>query len=316
MKDDVPEGDYRWTDNDQIDIKLIDKTSKLKLIEKSSIDNDTNIEISSRDKSIQGLEESIQKLEQTISQFAYYLKTYTDAKSWQAIPKKYIAIRKYANYYDVYNIIKTVGPTDPNDFDSPIYNTERIFEVLERYADVIHVINNGTDTLYVVVSHGGRTNFSQEAPIFPGEVKEYYNVYELRLRSPTEGLPYRVTEYYITNISEIPLIPIEKANLHDQPLPAADTDWLATDISPTRTPTTFKIEVTVSIAGTLSAAITKDGNTQIVTFNVVPGPVLVPGGIYVFDLLVHSGDTINFRYSTTGGTIQILRVQEIDASTA
>lgn len=258
----------------------------------------------------------IKSLDSNIKQLTIELKKFTDAKSWQAISQGVANIKKYANYYDVNNTIQTAASENPNDFDSPVYNTERVFEFLERYADIIEVVNDGTDTLFVIVSHGGTTNFSQEVPIFPGETKLYYNVYELRLRSPTAGLPYRVTEYDIENVSQTSIIPIEKASLHNVPLPVINTNWLSSNIVPTRTPTTFRIEVAVSISGNFSAAITNRGDTQVVTFNVVAGPTLTANGVYIFDLLVHSGDTVNFRYSTTGANIQILRVQEIDAAIA
>ncbi len=76
------------------------------------------------------------------------------------------------------------------------------------------------------------------------------------------------------------------------------------------------IEVAVSVAGNFRAVVTKGGNSQTVTFNVIPGPALVAGGVYIFDLLIHSGDSINFTYSVTGGTIQIFRVQELDSASA
>jgi hypothetical protein len=239
-----------------------------------------------------------------------------DERSRQAIEEGLAQIYKYRNYYDVADTIKIAGSENPNDFDSPVYNKEKIFEDLERYSDIINVINDGTDNLFTVISHGGRTNFSREAVIFPGEVKTYYNVYEIRLRSPTKGLPYRVTEYTLIDVSETSFIPIEKATLHDVELPEENINWLDTDLIPTRSPTTFRIEVATSKTGIFSAAITNDGDTQVVNFNVASGPELIEDGVYVFELLVHKGDSVNFRYSTDNGTIKILRVQEIDAVTA
>lgn len=61
--------------------------------------------------------------------------------------------------------------------------------------------------------------------------------------------------------------------------------------------------------------LTNGGNTQVVTFNVVAGPVLVAGGHYIFELLVRRGDSINFRYSTTG-PYKYFRVQEVDSAFA
>lgn len=225
-------------------------------------------------------------------------------------------VYKFINYYDVKNTINRTSNEDPNDFDSPIYNRERIYAVLERYSDIIHVINGGTNPLFVIISHEGLTNFSKESIIFPGEVKDFYNVYELRLRSPEVGLEYRVTEYDIMSVSQTSLIPIELASLHNISLPDAEDNWLETDIVPLISPTTLRIEVAVSISGIFSAAITNDGNTQIVDFNATSGPDLIEDGVYVFELLVHKGDSINFRYSDDGGKIKILRVQEIDASAA
>ncbi len=253
----------------------------------------------------------------TILRDTYGFKKYPyDEKSTQATERGTALVYKYRNYYDVINTIKKAGPIDPQDFDSPVYNAERIFDVLERYSDIIYVINDGTEPLFIVISHEGKTNFSKESIILPGEIKQFYNTYELRLRSPTIGHPYRVTEYQIVDVSEASLIPFELANLHDVPLPSAGNNWLDTDIIPLKPPTTIRIEVAVSNSGIFSATITNDGNTQEVLFNATSGPELVENGVYIFELLVHKGDSINFRYSTDNGKIKILRIQEIDASTA
>lgn len=278
----------------------------------NTFENRKNI-IDIKKSDIQELGGYIQKFEQTLKQFVIDIRTYTDEKGWRAIPKGELYITKYSNYYDVFHTIETAGPTDPNDFDSPVYNSERIFESLQRYAEYIEVANDGTDNLFVIVSHGGRTNFSQETPIFPGETKIYYNVYELRLRSPIQGLPYRVTEYDINNVSQTSLIPIQQAVIHVSPLPTANTNWLGTDITPVRNPTTFIIDVVISIAGVFSAQVTRGGIPTIVNFN--NGLSLTPGALNHFHILVHSTDTINFQYSITGGTIQFLRVQELDSAT-
>lgn len=222
---------------------------------------------------------------------------------------------RYLNYYDVTNTIKKAGPIDPQDFDSPVYNVERVYDVLERYSDIINVANDGTDSLFVTISHEGKTNFSKESVIQPGEVKQFYNTYELRLRSPQVGLPYRVTEYLLMSVSQTSIVPNELVSLQDESLPDAGDNWLPEDLIPQIFPTTFRIQVAVSIAGIFSATITNSGNTQVVDFNATSGPELIEDGVYVFELLVHRGDSINFQYSETGGKIRILRVQEIDAAT-
>ncbi len=108
-----------------------------------------------------------------------------------------IASRTYNEYYDVSNTITTAGATDPNNFDSPVYNREQLSINEGRNAERVLVKNDGNGTLYLVISHTGGLSYSAEVPLYAGESKIYYNVYELRLRSPTQGNAYRVTEYLI-----------------------------------------------------------------------------------------------------------------------
>ena len=115
-----------------------------------------------------------------------------------------ITVSKHVDYYDVSNTITTASATDPHDFDSPVYNKEEIYKIKGRYAEKITVLNDGSATLYVIISHGKTAmNYSKEVPIYAGEAKIYYNVYELKLRSATAGHPYRVAEYEIRSINAI-----------------------------------------------------------------------------------------------------------------
>ena len=109
-------------------------------------------------------------------------------------------------------------------------------------------------------------------------------------------------------------VPIEKAVIHNSALPAANTNILGSDITPTNSPTTFRIMVSVSIAAKFNARITRSATTTTTIFN--GGANLVPDALFIFDILVHSGDSINFQFTATGGTINELRIQEIDAATA
>lgn len=130
----------------------------------------------------------------------YSLRFEDEVRGREAISTGDINIHEYTNYYDVSDTITTVGANDPNDFDSNVYNRERIYQILGRNAKRLTVTNDvalGGATLFVIISHEGTIGFSGETPIYPQERKVYFNVYELRLRSPTQGLPYRVTEYII-----------------------------------------------------------------------------------------------------------------------
>jgi len=107
-----------------------------------------------------------------------------------------ISISKHMDYYDSANTITTAAASDPNDFDSSVYNTEDIYRIKGRYSEKIIVKNDGFITLYVIVAHGtSTTSFSKEVPVYSGEIKTYYNVYSLRLRSSVAGHQYRVMEY-------------------------------------------------------------------------------------------------------------------------
>jgi len=119
------------------------------------------------------------------------------SKSDKARPEGDVEVKRYRNYYDISDTITTAQATDPHDEDNANYDQERVFEALERNAEKITVSNDGSDTLFVIASHEGGQNFSRERPIYQGENKIYFNIYELRLRSPTAGLAYRVTEYPI-----------------------------------------------------------------------------------------------------------------------
>lgn len=118
-----------------------------------------------------------------------------DLKSSENLSNGVVESNKYKDYYDVSKTITTAGASNPNDFDSTVYNRERIYVDKGRNAERLLVRNDGTDTMYLLVSHGNEMSQSAEVPLYAGEIKIYYNVYELRLRSPTAGNLYRVMEY-------------------------------------------------------------------------------------------------------------------------
>ena len=110
---------------------------------------------------------------------------------------------------------------------------------------------------------------------------------------PTEGL----------------LTPYEQANLHNSS-ETADTDILATALTPAITPALFRIMVASDTAAKFKARITKAGNTQTVIFN--SDVNLTVNCVYMFDLLMHSGDTVNFQFDANN-IVTVFRVQEIKA---
>lgn len=112
----------------------------------------------------------------------------------------------------------------------------------------------------------------------------------------------------------MPFSPINHRTIHNTAQPAANTNIMPVDSNTAgdRTASMFILEIAMSNAGALSAAITNGGNTQVVLLN--QGVNLVAGALYTFNILVDEDDNINFRYSVTSGTIQILRLQEVETN--
>lgn len=229
-----------------------------------------------------------------------------------------------------------VKPSNPNAIaqgGSPGYDKLPIYEILLRKSPRLTVLNDGTATIYVLATTEGQIWSGPEQQILIGEAWTFYNVYGLRVRSPIignvtamTGGVYRVTEYdflipYAKLIVPGAFTPINKASVVGQAQPGAGADILlaltGASLTATNTPTTFRVMVAMSSAGTFSASINDGVNpVQVVNFNVVPGPALVANGLYIFDMMVQANWTVDFRYSVTGGTILILSVQEIDAAAA
>ena len=124
-----------------------------------------------------------------------------EIQSLTAVTGDIVVSRTYNDYYDIANTIAVAGASNPNDFDSTVYNRETIAINKGRIAERILVKNDGTDTLFLVISHTGGLSFSAEVPLYKGESKIYYNVHEIRLRSPTVGNAYRVMEYELNPTS-------------------------------------------------------------------------------------------------------------------
>lgn len=130
------------------------------------------------------------------------------SRSDTAKPQGDLKYEIYDLYYDINSTITTALDTTPiggiiNDPENTNYNQERIFEYIERNAPFLCVTNDaplGGGVLYVVAAHAGTGHFSRERPIYPQQYKLYYNIYEVRLRSPVQGLPYRVFEYYADSL--------------------------------------------------------------------------------------------------------------------
>ena len=90
-----------------------------------------------------------------------------------------------------------IKPSDPDVLavgGAAGYDPVLIFYNGQRISDKVWVINDGPGSLFVIASHN-LIIWSGEDEIKPGEFRAFTSVYELRVRSPTAGTAYRITEY-------------------------------------------------------------------------------------------------------------------------
>lgn len=102
-------------------------------------------------------------------------------------------------------------------------------------------------------------------------------------------------------------LPLEKANVHNGNK-NANTDFLASNLTPSDYPVLFRCQVMLPAAGKFTAKVKVGVTTLTSHFN--GGANLAASCLYIFDLLVHSGDSVNFQ-SDQNQNGHLLRVQEI-----
>jgi hypothetical protein len=104
-------------------------------------------------------------------------------------------------------------------------------------------------------------------------------------------------------------LPVSKAARRSIALPAANADLLTVAIAPTTSPSLLLVYVCISIVGKIYVTRINGGVTRAEYLN--SGVALLAEGAYMFTAAWVTGDTINFRYTTTGGTIYALDVLEV-----
>ena len=82
----------------------------------------------------------------------------------------------------------------------------------------------------------------------------------------------------------------------------------AASLTPTDTPCTWRVQVCMDNTAQFGVQILVGATTRTHWFNSVND--LVANGLYIFDLLVHAGDTVTF-ITNENGNITNLRVQEL-----
>lgn len=115
-------------------------------------------------------------------------------------------------------------------------------------------------------------------------------------------------------------IPLQKAHVHNEAA-SADTDILASNITPSsfidnagntvQVPCLFRIQVQTDTAAVFSAMVTNaEGGAGEMTLKFNAGADLAAGALYIFDMLVEEGDSVNFQFDDDVNVDKLI-VQEI-----
>ena len=124
----------------------------------------------------------------------------------------------------------------------------------------------------------------------PGSLSNITNINNIESLDLVDLITSITTIDTLTSITQ--LQPIEQGYSFNT-AELANTDIFATDITPTNTPTTFRVYVWTDTAGVLSCMRTSGGVT--VTENLNQGANLVADSAYEFNITVGAADTINFQ---------------------
>lgn len=104
---------------------------------------------------------------------------------------------------------------------------------------------------------------------------------------------------------------IEKATLHSESV-SANTDIVASDIEPSNPPCLFRIVAMLETAGVFSVMLKRSGTSVKLKLN--EGDNLTADCAYMFLLILHKDDTVNFQTSAAGKVT--LRVSEFPGITS
>jgi len=103
--------------------------------------------------------------------------------------------------------------------------------------------------------------------------------------------------------------PLNRYDIFNVPLPSAESGLMYGSLIPTLDdPSYLRIYICVSVAGVLRVVRTRYKTT--ITEDLNSGTVLTAGSAYTFTISWRKDDSINLRYSVSGGTIYRLLIDE------
>ncbi len=113
---------------------------------------------------------------------------------------------------------------------------------------------------------------------------------------------------------EVAITPLLNTNIHNSTI-TPNTFILSNAVTPSKLVSLFRVQAAMSFAGVLSVSTSDGANSGTVTattFN--QNQVLTSGSLYIFDHEVHSGESVNYAYSTSSLVINF-HVQEMAGGT-
>jgi hypothetical protein len=113
--------------------------------------------------------------------------------------------------------------------------------------------------------------------------------------------------YVDPNVTVVNAQPILKGSIFNTAI-SANTNIFSSDLSPTNSPTTFRIYACFNASGVLTVKRTKASTTVSEQLN--GGTALNANASYIFDIIVETGETINLQYSVAA-TAVVLKVVEV-----
>ena len=119
----------------------------------------------------------------------------------------------------------------------------------------------------------------------------------------------QISGQFVNAAVSLSLSPATRVTIHDTALPVIGSSLIGGPLTPNSPPCGFRTEVGFSVTGQLNAIIINSGDPQ--TLLLGAGIGLNPGALYIFDIIVNSGDTMDLTYSVSNGTIQVIRINEI-----
>lgn len=189
-------------------------------------------------------------------------------------------------YYDTpQTVIAVATPAQPNSPDTfsnatavpPVqgYQSENIYATVGRIANKITVINDGTTTLFVISSPEGKT-WSSENTILIGEARTFWNVWELRLRSPSAGVlapltggVYRVTErdFWLAYSSAIASASINRAAFTAQSVQPINNLPATTQLPAIAVPNGFSLVVRATVGNATTIYLSNSAANLVIAAN-------------------------------------------------